>query len=453
MLDLKICIVEDDKNALNSLTELLKMDGFTVYSFDNPVNAYNFISENDVDIVISDIKMPEMSGMQLLTKIKSNFPYIDVILMTAFGDIENAVEAVKKGASHYLLKPINYDELLQTINKISELQQLKSVINTENSEKIKIITKSKIMKQVLSQIENIALTESTVLIEGETGTGKELISRLIHQKSKRRNNPFIPVNCAAIPKDLLEAELFGYEKGSFTGANKSRRGKFILADKGTIFLDEISEMDIELQAKFLRVLEDGIIEKIGSENPVKTDVRIIAATNKNLEELVKKGRFRPDIYFRLNVCQVKIPPLRERKEDIPLLIEHFISIFSKKYQKNIKKISENALTKLINYSFPGNIRELKHIIERAIISNYSGIISENDIILSKIENIQEKKNGILIPYNIPLKEAEKIIILETLKKTDFNKKKTAEILGISVRKIELKFKEWGLSLNQIKYSA
>ncbi len=451
MQDIKLCIVEDDINALKSLEELLKMDGFTVYSYNDPLKAYQFLKNNEIDIVISDIKMPEISGLQLLEKIKKELPNIDVILMTAFGDINNAVEAVKKGASDYILKPINYDELLQSIKKIAELRHLKYIVNLENQEKIKIIAKSKKMKEILKQIDIIAPTDSTVLIEGETGSGKEVIARLIHKKSKRNNNPFIPVNCAAIPKDLLEAELFGFEKGSFTGATKSRKGKFILADKGTIFLDEISEMDFNLQAKFLRILEDGVIEKIGSETPYKADIRIIAATNKNLERLVLEKKFREDIFFRLNVCKINIPPLRERKEDIEELVNYFISIYSKKYQKNIEGITNSALEKLKNYNFPGNVRELKHIIERAVITNNSSIIDEDDIILSSIdkENLIE---GIKIPYNISLKEAEKIIILETLKKNNFNKKKTAEILGISVRKIELKFKEWGISLNQIKYS-
>ncbi len=451
MYDLKLCIVEDDINALNSLKELLSMDGYSVFAFDNPLEAFQFLKNNEIDIVISDIKMPEMSGIKLLEKIKENFYDIDVILMTAFGDVNNAVEAVKKGASDYILKPINYDELLQSIKKIEEIRKLKYIVNLENNNKIEIIANSPLMKEVLRQLENIAPTDSTVLIEGETGVGKELIARLIHKKSKRKNNLFIPVNCAAIPKDLLEAELFGFEKGSFTGATKQRKGKFILADKGTIFLDEISEMDFDLQAKFLRVLEDGIIEKIGSETPYKSDVRIIAATNKNLEELVKKNKFRADIYFRLNVCKIKIPALRDRKEDLEPLIEYFLKIFSKKYGKNIKGITDNALKKLKNYSFPGNIRELKHIIERAVITTNSIFIENKDILLS---NLNEKitSENIQIPFNIPLREAEKIIILETLKKTNYNKRKTAEILKISVRKIELKLKEWGLSLNQIKYS-
>ncbi len=452
MYDLKLCIVEDDINALNSLKELLSMDGYSVFAFDNPLEAFQFLKNNEIDIVISDIKMPEMSGIKLLEKIKDNFHDIDVILMTAFGDVNNAVEAVKKGASDYILKPINYDELLQSIKKIEEIRKLKYIVNLENKDEIEIIANSPLMKEVLKQIEYIAPTDSTVLIEGETGVGKELIARLIHKKSKRKNNQFIPVNCAAIPKDLLEAELFGFEKGSFTGATKPRKGKFILADKGTIFLDEISEMDIDLQAKFLRVLEDGVIEKIGSETPFKSDVRIIAATNKNLEELVKQNKFRSDIYFRLNVCKIKIPPLRERKEDLEPLIKYFLKIFSKKYEKNIKGITENALKKLKNYSFPGNIRELKHIIERAVITTNSHFIEDKTILLS---NLNEKisDENIKIPYNITLKEAEKIIILETLKKNSYNKRKTAEILGISVRKIELKLKEWGLTLNQIKYSA
>ncbi len=449
MRDFKLLIVEDDKNALDSLVELLKLDGFNVVGFSNPINAMTFLQENDVDLIISDIKMPEMSGMTLLEKVKKNYPDIEVILMTAFGDVSNAVEAIKKGATDYILKPINYEELIRAVNKVEEFKRLKYLVNLENKDSVKIIGNSQKMKKLLRDIEKIAQTDSTVLIQGETGSGKELIARLIHKKSKRNNNPFIPVNCAAIPKDLLEAELFGFEKGSFTGATKSRKGKFLLANKGTIFLDEISEMDFDLQAKFLRVLEDGVVEKLGSETAFQTDIRIIAATNKNLEELVNLGKFRADIYFRLNVFKIYVPPLRERKEDIKDLAEHFMKEFSRKYNKKVNKIEDSALKKLLNYNFPGNVRELKHIIERAVIDTETDSITEKNIILSRIKS-SNLESGILIPFNTSLKEAEKKIILKTLELNNFNKKKTAEILGISVRKIELKLKEWGISLKQIK---
>ncbi len=453
MKDLKLLIVEDDKSALESLIQLLSMDGYSVVGFSNPLKAFEYLKNNDIDVVISDIKMPEMSGMELLDKIKKSYPEVDVILMTAFGDVNNAVEAIKKGASHYILKPINYEELLEILKKVAEVRNLKYIVSLENQTKIKLIGKSKAFKKVLENVEKIAKTDTTVLIEGETGSGKELIARLIHNRSKRKNYPFIPVNCAAIPKDLLEAELFGYEKGSFTGANKSRKGKFLLADKGTIFLDEISEMDIDIQAKFLRVLEDGVVERIGSETSHQTNVRIIAATNKNLEKLVQEGKFRDDIYFRLNVFKIKIPPLRERKEDIEELTKYFIKVYSEKYNKKIFSISDEALSILKNYDLPGNVRELKRIIERAVISCNNEEITEKDIYLSNLNQLKIQREGILIPFGITIKEAEKRIILETLKKYNFDKKKTAEVLGISVRKIELKFKEWRTSLKEIKSSS
>jgi len=448
MIDLKIVVVEDDTSSLKSLVELLTLDGFNVKGFSNPVTALKYIKENEVELIISDIKMPEISGIKLLETVKKEFPDIDIILITAFGDIQNAIEAIKKGASDYILKPLNYEELKNSIEKISQIRHLKYLVTLEDKEDVKIVAKSKKMKKVLEDVEKVAKTDTTVLIQGETGVGKELIARLIHKLSKRNSFAFIPINCAAIPKDLLEAELFGFEKGSFTGAVKSKKGKFVLADKGTIFLDEISEMSVELQAKFLRVLEDGIVEVIGSEKPLKTDIRIIAATNRNLEKYVEEGKFREDIYFRLNVYKIVVPPLRERPEDIEELSKFFLDKFAKKYNKKVFSISDNALEKLKNYHFPGNVRELKHIIERAIIHTNNETISEEDIILTQIS--KQKQEGIIIPYDIPLKEAEKKIIIETLKKYDFNKKKTAEVLGISVRKIELKLKEWGISLKKIK---
>ena len=452
MEDLKIIIVEDDKSALESLTELLTLDDFDVTPFENPIKALKFLKSNNVDIVISDIKMPNLSGLELLEKVKEWNQSIDVILITAFGDVSMAVDAIKKGASHYILKPINYEELKSQILKIAEHRKLKYLVNSSYDYSIEIVAESAKMKEVIKLAEKIAKLDSTILLVGETGTGKEVLSKFIHKNSLRANKPLLPVNCAALPKDLLESELFGYEKGAFTGAVQARRGKFILADKGTIFLDEISEMDFDLQSKLLRILEDGIVEKIGSEKSYKTDVRIIAATNKNIENLVVNGKFRKDLYFRLNVFKIEIPPLRERKEDIIPLSLLFLKYFSKKYNKIISGFTDKAINTLTNYSFPGNVRELKHIIERAVILSAGKLIDLQDLIISNMPVLDEVKlsNGIFIPFNMSLKDAENKIILETLKKNKFNKKKTAEILGISVRKMELRFKELGLTLKKLK---
>jgi len=323
-----------------------------------------------------------------------------VILMTAFGDVKNAVEAIKKGATHYILKPINYDELKNQIINISEVQKIKNIISISSGTDIEIVAFSQRMKEILELAERVAVTDSTVLIEGETGTGKELVSRYIHNKSLRKDAPFLPVNCAALPKDLLESELFGFEKGSFTGAIQSRRGKFLLADKGTIFLDEISEMDYNVQAKLLRVLEDGVVEKIGSEKSYNTDIRIIAATNKNLERLVKENKFRKDLFYRLNVFKISLPSLNERKEDIKPLATEFIKYFSKRYSKKILRVVDDVWNMGYQYDFPGNIRELKHIIERAVIITKSEIIEKKDIFLSAIDETTSSNKGIFVPYNI-----------------------------------------------------
>ncbi len=451
MNDFKIVIVEDDISALESLGELLSLDNFEVSLFSDPLKALPYIKDNNIDLVISDIKMPNITGLELLEKVKKLDSSIDVILITAFGDISIAVDAIKKGASHYILKPINYEELKSQIEKIAEYRQLKNLINTDSEFSIEIVNKSESMKNVINLSRKIAKIDSTVLLVGETGTGKEVLSRFIHKNSNRSEKPFLPVNCAALPKELLESELFGYEKGAFTGATQSRRGKFILADKGTIFLDEISEMDYEIQSKLLRILEDGIVEKIGSEKSYKTDVRIIAATNKNLEQLVSAGKFRKDLYFRLNVFKIEIPPLRERKDDILPLSEIFLKSFSRRYNKKIIGFSEDAINVLKNYSFPGNVRELKHIIERAVILATGDFIETHDLTVSNISTTYSNaEDGILIPYNTTLKNAENIIIIETLKRENFNKKKTADILGISIRKIELRFKEMGITLKDLK---
>ena len=435
MNDIKIVIVEDDLSALESLTELMKLDNFDVVAFDNSIEAFNFIKTNDVGVVVSDIKMPGMDGLSLLDKIKSFKKDIDVILMTAFGDVKNAVEAIKKGATHYILKPINYDELKNQIINISEVQKIKNIISISSGTDIEIVAFSQRMKEILELAERVAVTDSTVLIEGETGTGKELVSRYIHNKSLRKDAPFLPVNCAALPKDLLESELFGFEKGSFTGAIQSRRGKFLLADKGTIFLDEISEMDYNVQAKLLRVLEDGVVEKIGSEKSYNTDIRIIAATNKNLERLVKENKFRKDLFYRLNVFKISLPSLNERKEDIKPLATEFIKYFSKRYSKKILRVVDDVWNMLYQYDFPGNIRELKHIIERAVIITKSEIIDKKDIFLSAIDETTSSNKGIFVPYNISLKDAENKIIMETLKKNRFDKVRTAKNLAQVSQKI------------------
>ncbi len=450
MDDIRILVVEDDLSALESLIEILKIDNFDVVGFSDPLKALEYFKNNEIDLVLSDIKMPHLDGLKLLEKIKNISKETEVILMTAFGDINSAVDAVKKGANHYILKPVNYDELKNQILKISEFRKLRNIVSDSSSIGIQMVAVSPQIKKILEFSKKVAATDSAVLIEGETGTGKELVSKFIHHNSSRSKAIFLPINCAALPKELLEAELFGFEKGSFTGAINSKKGKFLLADGGTIFLDEISEMDYDIQAKLLRVLEDGIVTRIGSDKNFKTDIRIIAATNKNLEQLVQQGNFRKDLFFRLNVFKIKLPSLTQRREDILPLVEMFIKNYSKKYNKNIKSILPSAFEILSNYNFPGNIRELKHIIERAVIVAKGDFIEDNDILLYKLEDTQHTDDFILIPYSLSLKDAENKIIIETLKKHNFDKRKTADILGISVRKIELRFKEIGTSLKELK---
>jgi len=433
-----ILIVEDDLNLRDTLTELFKREGYVVSVAQNGNEAIKILGNTNIDLVISDLMMPGLSGMNLLQSIIQLQYNCQFIMITAYGTIETAIEAIKKGAYDFITKPVNKNQLLKTVRLALERQALinenrrlkERLSNLENQQ---IIGNSKIFLEVLNRARAAAQTEATILLTGESGTGKDIIARYIHSISTRSKNEYIPINCAAIPENLLESELFGYAKGAFTGADKDKKGKFELANGGTILLDEISEMPFSLQAKLLRVIEDKVIDIIGGE-PKKVDIRFIAATNKDLEQMVKEGKFRADLFYRLNVFTIRIPPLRERQEDIPILAMHFINTFSRKYNKSIKSISPEALNILQSYNWPGNVRELQNAIEKAVI-----LCKGEELLPSDFEDLDRQelipRKELNIPLGVPLEEIEKMIITETLKMTKGDKNLAAKLLGIATRTI------------------
>lgn len=446
----KILIIDDEKSICDSLTFALE-DDYEVISTQDPNEVKDILEINNIDVVLLDLKIGSVSGIDVLKEIKSIDEEIQVIIITAFGSIESSVKAIKEGASHYVTKPIDVEELFVFIKKALEhkrisgsLKNLKQVVDRDYGVE-GIIGKSEALYSVLKQVNKIKDLDTTVLIAGESGTGKDLIAKALHFKSNRKDQNLEIINCAAIPGDLLESELFGYEKGAFTGANRRKLGKIQLAHKGTLFLDEIGEMDLQLQSKILRVVEDMTVTPVGGEKGVKVDIRIIAATNKDLEQEVKKGNFREDLYYRLNVITLKLPSLRERVEDIPLLINYFLDIHNRKLKKNIKGLDKKAIKELKNYSFPGNIRELENLVERLVALSDEEYIGLDDIPEKYKGNtpLVNSDENIIIKLGATFKEIEQISIENTLKYFNGNKRRTAECLGISERSLHYKLKEYG----------
>ena len=385
MKDYSILIIDDEDSQRNVLKGYLEKKGYKIYSASSGNEGINFIHNNLIDIVLSDYKMPDKTGLEVLEEVKKINPEISFVILTAYGTIENAVKAMRFGAFDYISKPVDLDELDLTLERIIENKNLRSeirLLKNQLQEKFKFdsfISHSPIMEEVLSLASRSADSKATILITGESGTGKEVLAKSIHYISPRKDKPFIAVNIPALPETLLESELFGHEKGAFTGAEKAKKGRFELADKGTIFLDEIGDIPINLQVKLLRVLQEHQIERLGSTENINIDVRIIAATHQNLENKIKDGSFREDLYYRLNIVSIYIPPLRERKEDVVPLTEYFIEKYSKENARQKFDFSKEAIDLLMKYSFPGNVRELENIIERAVVLSRSEVITVNDL--------------------------------------------------------------------------
>jgi len=452
-----ILVVEDEALQREILEDFLKKKDFQVYSAGNISEAKEILRTKDLDLVLLDWRLPDGEGLELLSFIKENYPHLPVIMITAFASIEHAVTSMKKGAYYYLAKPINLEELLLLIERalkehklVKEVTLLKERLKYLSKDLLKeheeIIAESPAMKKVLSVVYKIAETEAPVLITGESGTGKEVIAKLIHELSPRKEGPFIKINCAAIPETLLEAELFGYEKGAFTGAVHSKPGLFELAEGGTLFLDEIGEMPLSLQAKLLRVLQDNTFRRLGSLKELKVNFRLITATNRDLQKMIEEGTFREDLYWRLNVIHLHLPPLRERKEDLLPLVNYFIEKFNKKYRKEIKGVSQEALSALYHHPFPGNIRELENRIERGIILAESEILTKEDLGFGEVSG--EKDNLLEKLMSLPLETAvetlEKIRIQRAMDEAQGIKAKAARILGITERMLRYKLEKYQL---------
>ena len=437
-----VLVIDDEESQLQSLKSFLTKRGFTVYTANNGEAGYKIAQSNLIDIVLTDFNMPGWDGMQVLQKMKELNSEIDIVLMTAFGTIESAVNIMKSGAFDYLIKPIDLDELENILGKIQERKLLigeNKLLREQLQDKFRfeqIISQSGLMENVLNTAGRVANSRATVLVRGESGTGKELIAKAIHFASPRKDKPFITVNVASLSENLLESELFGHEKSSFTGAANQRIGRFEEANSGTIFIDEVGDIPLPVQVKILRAIQFGEIQKIGGNQIVKTDVRIIAATHRNLEEMIKNGEFREDLYYRLNVVGIITPPLRQRKEDIPVLVDHFIKKYAKENLKDVKGISREALDRLMKYNFPGNVRELENLIERAVVLTRNEFIINEDLpMLSNQKEVDKKMD----PYNLDdgyeekTKSFERTMIQEALSRTTGNKSAAARILGISER--------------------
>jgi DNA-binding NtrC family response regulator len=450
-----ILLVEDKESMAQMLRETLEAEGYKIVIASDGMEGTRQFKENHFDLVLSDLKLPKKDGIEVLKIIKAESSLTPVIVMTAFGTVETAVTAMKEGAFDFITKPFDTDHLLLLIRRALETRRLSTeniLLKDELHSKFgtRIIGKSSGINDVAQKVQRVAPAKTTVLLLGESGTGKELFARAVHNLSPRSQYPFVPINCAAIPRELLESELFGHEKGSFTGAETKKIGKFELADKGTIFLDEIAEMDMLLQAKILRVLQEGEVERVGGIKPVKIDVRIIAASNKELERAVEEKLFREDLFYRLNVFPITIPPLRERKDDIPLLTEYFINKYCGELKSGLKGISKNALNLLMSYPWKGNVRELENCIERAVILCDGDEINPEHINLNQQISVESCLRNLLMdgPLEDVAKEATRIVetqrIKKALKETKGNKSRAAELLQVSYKTLLTKIKDYGI---------
>ncbi len=452
MKENSILIIDDEKSQRDILTGYLRKKGFKIISASLGEEGIKIVKENLIDIILSDFKMPDKTGLEVLEEVKKINPEISFIMITAFGTVENAVKAMRLGADDYISKPVNLDELDILLERIIEHKNLISeneLLKTQLQDKYKIssvISNSPKMSNVISMASRVADSKATVLITGESGTGKEVLAKSIHYISPRKDNPFVTVNISALSANLIESELFGHEKGSFTGADRMKKGRFEIANNGTIFLDEIGDIPPSTQVKLLRVLQEQQIERVGSTEYINIDVRVIAATNRNLGEKIKEGTFREDLFYRLNVVTINIPPLRERKGDILPLIEFFIEKYSKQNGKKKMEISKEAVDQLLKYNYPGNVRELENLIERAVVLARSNIITLTDLPINVKELTEENKIQDLGSSDITgqVEALEKRLIYDALKQASGNQTKAGKMLGITERNLRYKLRKYGI---------
>lgn len=458
--ELKILVIDDDPSIRNMLAIVLKKNGYDVTSKESGKTGLEKLKKESFDLIISDIKMPDINGIELLKKIKAINPEIPVIMITAFASANDAVEAMKLGAEDYVTKPFNLDELKIIINRAiykknmeKENIHLKSRL-TDKEKFENIVGKNRKMLDIFEMIDTISQTDSTVLINGESGTGKELIARAIHNKSERSNCKFVSINCGALPENLLESELFGHTRGAFTDAYKEKKGLFEVADQGTLFLDEVGEMSQKMQVKLLRAIQERKIRKVGGSSEAEVDVRIISATNKDLTEGMKSGEFRSDLFYRLNVISINIPPLRERKDDIPLLLHYFLRIFNDKFNRKILGFEKEGLDLMVNYSWPGNIRELENVVERAVALEKGDFISARSLPSELVYNITDtpmEANDVdtllqqgEFDFTRYVDDVSRRILLKAFRLSDSNMKKTADMLKLNYRSLRYLMEKYQL---------
>ena len=443
----KVLVVDDDLGMCGMLSDVLKEEGFSVHTTGESFEASKILKKEEFDVIVTDLKMKGLKGLDLLEVAHKVAPMTPVIIITAFGTIESAIKAMKMGAYDYITKPFQMDEFVLTVRKALENRLLKKeVIRLRKEVESRydfhqLIGKSPSMQKIYDLIERISDSSSNVLITGESGTGKELVAKAIHYNGVRKEGPFVAINCAAIPETLLESELFGYKKGAFTDAKSDKKGLIFEANEGTLFLDEITEMPLTLQAKLLRLIEDREVRPLGDTNSYPFDVRIISSSNRNIKSTIQEGRFREDLYYRLNVIDIPLPPLRERKEDIPLLIQHFITKFSNEFKKNISGVSKDALKLLLNYSWPGNVRELENVIQRAMTLSQHEVILPEDLPATVIQTPDKKLVEKALEENFTLDQLEKEYIKKVLIEAGGNKSKAAEILGLDRKTLYRKLEE------------
>jgi DNA-binding NtrC family response regulator len=457
----KILFVDDEKSILELLKKVFTKEGYSVQTAMSAGKAFELLDENDFDLILTDIRLPQKSGMDILKQVMKKKPEIPVIMMTAYGTIKQAVEAFKIGAVDYVVKPFDLEELKLIVNHGLEKRKLKEeniLLKKELKEKFNIeniIGKSKIMQEVFNLIEKISATDSTVLIYGESGTGKEIAARAIHINSHRKDKPFVTINCGALPENLLESELFGHVRGSFTGAVSEKKGMFQVAENGTLFLDEVGEMSLSTQVKLLRALQEKKIRKVGGIKEIDTDVRIIAATNQDLKKRIKEGRFREDLFYRLNILYFEMPPLRKRREDIPLLVSHFLEKYCKKMGRGMKRLVPEVISVLESYYWPGNVRELENVMERIVAIEERTTVTVGSLpkdLLSPQSSFEEDfslQDG--FDLNKKLDEISRSYLQKALKQSEGSLKKTASLLGLNYRSLRYLIEKFELKSERGRY--
>ncbi len=443
-----VLVIDDEQLMRDFVRETLTRAGYKVTVAADGRSGMAILDEEPIDLVVTDLKMPQMDGLEVLRQVRTRFPGVNVVVMTAYATVETAVSALKGGAIDYIMKPFTPDEVEVVAEKALEhmrlreenlylRSELKEIYNFEQ-----MVGESEPMKAIYEQIRKVAPSRATVLICGETGTGKELVARAIHYTSPRRNRPFIKINCAALSAGLLESELFGHEKGSFTGAHRRKIGRFELANEGTLLLDEVSEMNADLQAKLLRVLQEREFERVGGSTPIGVDTRIVSTTNRNLGEAVESGAFREDLFFRLNVVPINLPPLRARKEDISLLVDHFLLKYAGENGRSVKRVSPEAMSMLVEHSWPGNVRELENCMERAVVLSDSEVLRQEHFSFGPVPVRSDRAGGLTIPHGSTVGEAARTLIEDTLARCNGNRTHAAKSLGISVRTLRNKLSEY-----------